>query len=325
MFARFTSIAFVSFVETIRQPIYGVLLIATALMLVANVSLAGFTLDDDDKLLMDLGLSTLLMSGLFLASFSATGVLTREIENKTVLTVISKPVHRTLFFLAKFSGLALALILAHYLNTLVFILAQRHGVMQTSAMHWDMPVLLFGTGAIVVALTTAAFCNYFYGKDFPITCLMLVTPLLTLAVLGVAFFSPKWELIPFASKYVSGQVLIAAFLVLLINLVLSALALAVSTRLGQLMTLLVCVAFLCLALIADYAFGPPAHDSFLAATAYHLVPNIGPFWVIDALTDKSDKTAIPLRYLFYASGYAFLLVVGFLNVGIAMFQRREVG
>ena len=114
MVQRFLALANNTFVETVRQPIYAVLLLATAAMLVLNVSLAGFTLEDDDKLLLDLGLSTLMLSGLFLSAFSATGVLTREIENKTVLTVISKPVGRPLFILGKFAGLLAALLLAFY-------------------------------------------------------------------------------------------------------------------------------------------------------------------------------------------------------------------
>ena len=90
MVQRFLAIAINTFVETIRQPIYGVLLLATFAMLILNVSLAGFTLEDDNKLLLDLGLSTLMLSGLFLSAFSATGVLTREIENKTVLTALQE-------------------------------------------------------------------------------------------------------------------------------------------------------------------------------------------------------------------------------------------
>ena len=88
MFQRFYALALNCFVETIRQPIYGVIMLVTAILMVLNVSLAAFTLENDDKLLIDLGLSTLLLSGLFLSAFSAAGVLSREIENKTVLTVM---------------------------------------------------------------------------------------------------------------------------------------------------------------------------------------------------------------------------------------------
>src|SRR3972149_2942165 len=144
MLPRFYALPLNPFVETLPQPIYGVILLATAGMLILNVSLAGFTLDDDDKLLLDLGLSTLLLSGLFLSAFSAAGVLSREIENKTVLTVISKPVSRPVFILGKFAGLMAALLIAYYLCTLVFVLTIRHGVLQSSSDPWDAPVLTFG-------------------------------------------------------------------------------------------------------------------------------------------------------------------------------------
>ena len=115
MVGKLLAISINTFLETIRQPIFGVVLATTLLLMMLNVSLAAYTLDDDDKLLTELGLSTLLLSGLFLASFSATSVLTREVEVKTVLTVISKPVSRWLFILGKYLGLLAGLALAFYI------------------------------------------------------------------------------------------------------------------------------------------------------------------------------------------------------------------
>ncbi len=155
MVQRFFSLAHNTFVETVRQPIFGVILLVTALMLILNVSLAGFTLDDDDKLLLDLGLSTLMLSGLFLSTFSAAGVLSREIENKTVLTVISKPISRPVFILGKFAGLLAALALAFFLSVLVFILDQRHGVLQNSPDPRDGPVAIPGAGSFAFSSLVA--------------------------------------------------------------------------------------------------------------------------------------------------------------------------
>ncbi len=255
MWQRYYTIAHNTFVETIRQPIFGVILLVTTAMLVLNVSLAAFTLDDDDKLLLDLGLSTLLLSGLFLSAFSAAGVVSREIENKTVLTVISKPVNRPLFILGKFTGLAAALSAAFYLCCLVFVLAQRHGVLANSSDPWDAPVLVLGTGSVLAALLAAAFCNYFYSKNFSTTAITFVAVLLTLGVLTTGFFDEEWNPIPFGSNFVGGQVLLAAFLVLLVVLLIAAVAVAASTRFGQLMTLMTCAGFLGLGLVTDYAFG----------------------------------------------------------------------
>jgi len=325
MLQRFYTVALNTCIETIRQPIYGVILLATALMLILNVSLAAFTLDDDDKLLLDLGLSTLLLSGLFLSAFSAASVLSREIDNKTILTVISKPVSRPIFVLGKFAGLLVALMIAFYLTTLVFVLTVRHGVLQNSSDPWDAPVLTLGFGSLFISLFVGGFTNYFYDRDFPTTVLACLAPLLTVSVLLVGKLDEHWEVIPFGSNFIGGQIIIAAYLVMLIVMITAAVALAASTRFGPLITLVICAGTLSLGIISDYAFGQYEETSVLAAVAYRAVPNVGPFWIIDGLQAETDTTTVTVTYVTYVTGYALLLTTGILSIAIVAFQKREVG
>ena len=325
MVQRFLALAGNTLVETIRQPIYGVILLSTAALLILNVSLAGFTLDDDDKLLLDIGLSTLLMSGLFLSAFSASGVISREIENKTVLTVISKPVSRPVFILGKFAGLWAALIVAFYLCFLVFVLAERHGVLENTSDPWDAPVLALGFGSLFLSMAAAAFWNYFYGTDFPTTAIAFITPMLTVSVLAVAKLDEHWEVIPFGSNFIGGQVVLAAYLVFLAVMMTAAVAVAASTRFGQLMTLVTCTAVLGIGIVSDYALGQYEETSTIAAVGYHIVPNLGPFWVIDGLNTGSEETTVTMAYVGYVTGYAALLTTAILAIAIALFQKREVG
>jgi hypothetical protein len=319
---RFFTIAGNTFLETIRQPIYGVILLVTALMFILNIGLAAFTLEDDDKLLLDLGLCTLLISGLFLSAFSAAGVLTREIDNKTVLTVVSKPVARPVLIGGKYAGLAGAMAVALYLGLLMLLLTQRHGVLQTSRDPWDMPVLVFGFGAAVAALTIAAFCNYFYGTEFASTAIGLAVPLLTIGVLLTCFWDRTWQRQPFGTDMNNPNLYYAAILVMLAVMVLAAVALAASTRLGQVMTLLVCVLVTMIGLVSDYALGQHASDSVVAQVLYHLVPNLGFYGVIDA---ASANVGVPESYVGLTTGYTVLLVIAILAIAVALFQRREVG
>ncbi len=325
MFQRLYTLALNTFVETIRQPIYGVILLVTAAMLIFNVSLSAFTLENDDKLLLDLGLSTLLLSGLFLAAFSASGVISREIDNKTVLTVIAKPVGRPSFIVGKFLGLFAALSVAFYLSFLVFVLAQRHGVLQTSSQPWDAPVLVFGFGAFFLSILGAAFCNFFYGSDFPTTAMAFIAPTLTLGVALVGKLDEHWQVIPFGSNFVGGQVIIAAFLVFLIVMVVAAVAVAASARFGQMMTLVTCTVVLGVGIVSDYAFGRSAESSALASLAYHVLPNVGPFWVVEGLNAGTQRTTVPWSYVGYTSAYAALLTIAILAFAVALFQKREVG
>ncbi len=322
MFNRLYAIAANTFLETIRQPIFLVLLLITAMLMVLNVGLAAYTLEDDDKLLIDLGLSTLLLSGLFLAGFSATGALTREIENKTALTVISKPISRPLFFLGKFAGLVAAMTVAIYLSFLAFLLAVRHEVLETSTTPFDMPVLILGGGAVLISVGIAGALNFLHGRDFGSMAIALVLPLLTTAVLITGFFDKEWN--PqrvYSIGIIDKQLGVAALLVGMAVLVLSAVALTASTRLGQVMTLLICGAVLAVGSISDYVVGQYAPTSTVLAAIYRLIPNFSVLYVSDAIT---ADIKIGWGYVVRAGAYALFWITGVLMLGIVLFQRREV-
>jgi hypothetical protein len=322
MLAKLAGIAKNSFTETIRQPIFGVILVVTTLLLILNVGISGFTLEDDNKLLKDLGLSTLLMAGLFLAAFSAAGILSREIDNKTVLTVVSKPVSRPLFVLAKFLGLAGALAVAYYLTAIVFLLTMRHQVLETARDQFDLPVILFGGGAVFLAMGLAAFCNYLYDMHFGSVAVTLAVPLLTLALALVALIDPDWQIQRFGKDFIDGQLIGAAVLVFGMVMILSAVAVAASTRFGEVMTLTICLVVLLLGLVSDNLFGQYQATHLAAQVGYWLCPNFAFLWVTDALTQDNPIT---LGYVMLAGGYAALLVIAYLCIAVAAFQRREVG
>ena len=64
-----------------------------------------FTLEADVKMLKECGLATLLISGLLLAVWTAGTSITNEIEGKTAMTLLSKPINRRQFILGKYVGI----------------------------------------------------------------------------------------------------------------------------------------------------------------------------------------------------------------------------
>ncbi|RKY23299.1 MAG: hypothetical protein DRP83_09450, partial [Planctomycetota bacterium] len=127
---QFWSIAKNTFIQTIRQPIFGVMIFLTFVMLVLSLPMSGWTMGNagsgdyeasDQQMLENLGLSTLLLMGLITAALSASATISREIEDKTALTVVSKPVSRAVFVLGKFAGVGLAITLMYYLGAAVFL------------------------------------------------------------------------------------------------------------------------------------------------------------------------------------------------------------
>ena len=321
MLTTLFAIAKNAFTESIRQPVYVVLLLGTQFLLAFNVSIAAFTFWDDDKLLTDMGLSTIFLAGLFLAAFTATGVFSREIQNQTVLTVVSKPVSRPVFVLGKYLGVVAALAVACLIWGAVFLLTIRHQVLIAAYQDVDLPVVIFGSLALLIAMGVALWCNYFYGWIFASTLTLVELPLMLLAFVLVMGIGKDWSVQSLGTD-LNVQLVIALFLLFQALAVLSAVALATSVRLGQTMTLVLSVAFFFLGLSNDYLFGRFADESILAAGMHALLPNLQIFWMADALTQGHEISG---SYLLYASGYAVVYSVAALGVAVALFQTREVG
>jgi hypothetical protein len=106
-------------------------------------------------------------------------------------------------------------------------------------------------------------------------------------------------------------------------LLLAAVALAASTRLGQVSTLLTCAVVLAVGLTSDATLGRYAADSIVASTLYKIVPNLSLVGVTEAL--HADAVFVPWRYVWMTAGYCGLFVLAALLVGVALFQTREVG
>jgi len=311
-----------AFLESIRQPIFPVLLLVGCLMLVLNPPLCAYTFDDDNKLLFDIGLSIILMLGIMLSAFTAAGVVSREIENKTVLTVVSKPIGRWLFIVGKFLGVAAAITIATWIWSLVFIFTARHGVMSTASHRFDIPVILFGSIAGVVSLVVATSGNYFSRKPFGGTLTIWLAGTLTVAFVLLSVINKQWQpqspLLMFRAE--SGQVIMALVLLMQALWLICAIATAMSTRFGQVPTLMACLVIVFAGLCSAYFLADLSKTSTLAAVVYRVLPNMQYFWMSDALTQGHMASA---GYFVNVSLYVVCFIVAALGLAVAMFETRE--
>lgn len=262
MFGQTLAIARNTFVESVRQPIFIVLILAGALLQVFNTLLSAFSMgftektdvSGDDKLLLDMGLATVIVCATLLAAFVATSVLSREIENKTALTVISKPVGRPMFIFGKYLGVTSAIFVAATILLVFFLFAIRHKVMSTARDDADGPVLLFGGLSILVPIALGIWGNYFYGWVFSSTAVFTMFPATLIAFLVTMSISKEWAFQSIMTD-LKIQVLIASLCALFAILVLTAVAVAASTRLGQVMTLVVCTGVFLIGLLSNHLLG----------------------------------------------------------------------
>lgn len=317
------TLAWNAFVESIRQPVQAVLICGGLLALILNLNIAGYTLEDDNKLLVDLGLSTLFLLGLLMAAFTATSVLANEIENKTVLTVVSKPVGRPLVVIGKFLGVCGAIGTAYWLLSLVFLLTVRHRVQSSVRAEdiFDPPVVAFGLLATALTFGIAGLANYLYRWSFPATLAVVGAVMATLAWGLISCISRVWKLqsplTDFDPQLVFGLVLVFEAVI-----VLTAIAIAASTRLGQIATLLVCCGAFLVGLVGEYFLSAAAAGREWLRPMVAVVPNLQFFWPADALTQGSTITP---GYLGLVTLYTACLVAAAISLAVMLFQRRDVG
>ena len=312
-----------AFLESIRQPIHAVLICVGLLALLLNVNIAGYTLEDDGKLLVDLGLSTLFLVGLLMAAFTATGVVSREIENKTVLTVVSKPVARPLIVLGKFLGVTGAITIAYWLLAVVFLLTVRHRVQSSVRAEdaFDPPVITFGLMAIILTFVVSGLANYLYRWSFPATFSVTGVAMATLAWGLVSCIDRTWHLQAPGVDF-DPQLMIGIVLVFEAIIVLGAIAIAASTRLGQVATLLVCVGVFLVGLVGEYFLSLATSGRAWLRPLAAVVPNMQFFWPADALTQGNPITLVHLGTV---TLYAACLVGSAMSLAVMLFQRRDVG
>lgn len=252
-----------TFVESVRQPVFFVIIVLGAIAQVFNTWITAFSMGyqrvagevtGDNKLLYDISLATVFGLGILLAAFIATNVIGREIENKTVLTVVSKPVGRTTVVIGKYLGVASAMLVAIALMTIFMLIAIRHGVLTTAADDPDQPVIIFSLLAMALAVLAAAVGNYMYGWSFPQTFTMLLLPLAVAAYLGVLLVGKDWQPQPIGTDF-KPQIALTCVAIGTGLLVMTAVAVAASTRLGQVMTITVSLGIFLLGLLSNYFVG----------------------------------------------------------------------
>jgi ABC-type transport system involved in multi-copper enzyme maturation permease subunit len=104
------SIALNTFRENLRDKLLYNLLIFALLMICSSLLLMRLTLGEFHRLLLDIGLGSVNIFSVLIAIFVGIGLVSKEIDKKTIYTIVSKPVARFEFLLGKFLGLTLTLL-----------------------------------------------------------------------------------------------------------------------------------------------------------------------------------------------------------------------
>ncbi len=178
------------FRESVRDRVPYNLVLFAVLLISASYLLGQLTAGQDVKIVKDLGLSAISVFGLFISIFIGIGLVSKEVERRSIYALLSKPVSRSQFVAGKYIGLVLTLAvnLAVMVVALYIVLGYLSW-METAALKatWDAP----GPDP---ALMKAVFLIFVE--------LMLVT---ALAVFFSTFSTPMLSAVLTFGLYVAGQ------------------------------------------------------------------------------------------------------------------------
>jgi ABC-type transport system involved in multi-copper enzyme maturation permease subunit len=107
---RITAIARNAFREAVRDRVLYNLVLFVLLLTGASIFIGELSGGQERKVIVDLGLSAMLLFGVFIAIFVGVGLVYKEIERRTIYAVFSKPVGRGEFLVGKYFGLCLTLL-----------------------------------------------------------------------------------------------------------------------------------------------------------------------------------------------------------------------
>jgi Cu-processing system permease protein len=138
--------------EAVRSRLLYTLLFFAVLLICAGLLLSALSYVENDRILQDVGLGAMRLFGVAIALFVGVGLIHREVERRTVYTILSKPLSRAEFLLGKFAGLVLTVWMQLAIMVLVFVVVSRLSGAPLGGGHAAAFVLLAVELALVVAI-----------------------------------------------------------------------------------------------------------------------------------------------------------------------------
>ena len=240
--------------ESVRQPVFYLLLTVSALLIYLSPFMVFFSFGEEIKMIKDMGLATVTICGLLLALFSSSTVIAGDMERQTATTILTKPLGRNQFILGKFLGIIGSVFLAILILTLLFILT------------------LYQT-----------------------------------------------------EKRISFSILPGISLAYLQAVVITAISVGISTRLGMIPNIIISTFIFVLGHLSNYLIRFfEGKDLWLRAGGkifYLVIPNMENFNVSGAI---AMGTPVPIGYILSAASYGAIYIAIALLAAMALFRNREI-
>jgi hypothetical protein len=281
---RSGTIARATIKEALRQPIFALVSAIAIVVIVANMYIPFFTLGSDTRVFIDCGLQTILIGALLLSVWTASMSVADEIEGKTAMTLLSKPINRRQFIIGKFSGiLQAALMMICLLGLVLFVMTYlKFGYDQRETGQVQAPILDLSGG-------------FPYIVDVRWNAALQILPGLALITFEVA--------------------------------VLTAVSVAISTRMPMLVNMVSCFAIFVIGhltpVLVQTSFQGDAlvFVRFIAQLLATVLPSVDNFNMSTAIATGAP---IPMDYLAYSLLYAMAYCTAAVLLAFILFEDRDL-
>ncbi|MFO0904469.1 MAG: hypothetical protein U0939_15800 [Pirellulales bacterium] len=268
---RLSAVSLATFKSQTAQPVFLILVLLGVVAIIALLVWPFGTLGEDIKQMKKSGILVILTAAIFQAIWAASTEIAEEIEGRTALTVLSKPLGRVSFIVGKFMGI-----------------------------FWTVALLFLIQGLLLLVLV--AYKPIFESREGAIQ-------------------DATWQLCH--QEMVS--VLPALLLAFMETIVLTAISVAISTRLPMLANLILCFAIYVLGnltpMIVQSGIGQFEIVQFFGRLIATVFPNLESFNVEAAM---SGGYAVPVAYLGSAALYAGIYTLIALFLALLFFEDRDV-
>lgn len=266
-----SAIAVATAKEAVAQPLYILVMLGGAFALVAFIYIPYNTFGEDVKMLKDSGLTTIMVLAILVGLWTASVSVADEIEGRTALTLLSKPISRREFVLGKFLGIVWAILL-------LFVILG------------------------VILMITVSYKVVYDSRE-------------------TANPEPNWQ------QCYSVMIGVVPGLVLgfMETIVLTAISVAISTRLPMLPNLVICGAIYVLGhlgpLIVQSSAGQLEYVAFIGRLIAVVLPVLDHFNVQAAIAGGIN---VPFNYLLWAALYCALYCAAMMLLALILFEDRDL-
>jgi len=300
----------ISFYNLIRQSFFSLIMVGCYLFILSSPAFTMFTFFNAKKLILDMGMATILLAVLSSSVLGIFSIVGGEMEEKTSTLLLSKPISRFTFLLSKILAVSFSLLLIIIPLIIVLIMTLRMGVPEAVYSKVEYYILWFEFMPLLLAVVFAGASNYYADKNFGSSFIISFNILVFLSL----FFLYLLE-----KNSLQLNLFKPALLLWMSGIIMAPIASILSLKGKISFALTFSFLIFILGLTSDYLFKKLLTNQGVEII-YSLIPNFQVFWS----EEFWHEGVLSIKYLLKSAEYTFFYTFGMIFLGLSIWEREEI-